>query len=79
MNAGIISKAALVKRINRQLAHRGQSLHRNRSAAMKASMGEFILVTGHNIATWLPVNLEELGRELGVLAANEVVGGNGHD
>jgi hypothetical protein len=76
-----ISQRALVQRINRKLAPQNQHLERNRSAAALDYSGLYCVIEGGKRgAHWRSrtlvrdhVDLEALGRELGVLASGETV------
>ncbi len=70
-----ITADACIKRINRRLAHTGERLCTSRSSGEKSNLGSrYILDTYRNSPVRYPIeDLEDLGRELGVLAPNEKV------
>ena len=68
-----ITENALVKRINRKLAHEGQALQKSRGANAVHSFGEWsVWDVAHNTTlAYTHVDLEQLGRELNVLREDE--------
>lgn len=73
-----VSRRALIARINRALAPRGEALRKSTARMISSSgLGEFYVhdVSRNAVAgTYFP-GLEDLGRELGVLGSDEVVNG----
>lgn len=67
-----ITHSALIKRINRKLAHDGERLVTPRSERDWQSCG-YHVVNEHNLMTASRVEPEQLGRELGVLGDDEAV------
>jgi hypothetical protein len=77
----MVSEGAVIKRINRKLAHEEEKLCVARSQAEREEMGRYFVVeTGHHQrpktavsegVCYVDVNPETLGRKLGVLAENE--------
>ena len=67
-----VTRNALIKRINRRLAHQDERLCVSRSDSAKLTLGDFhILDIYRNLVVNMHVDLEELGTELGVLKAGE--------
>ena len=63
-----VAKRALLARINRHLATKGQKLFAARSERIRAVVGDFYLIdTDKNLHIDDHIDLEEFGRELGVL------------
>jgi hypothetical protein len=68
----IVSNRALYARIDRALRRDGEQLRTARSEAMESQAGRYYIVdTERNFISHMDVELEELGRELGVLEAWE--------
>jgi hypothetical protein len=64
-----VSERALIQRINRKLAQEDKCLKAPRGLAAKSSLGDFyILNWARNFIVDTKVDLERLGRKLGVLA-----------
>jgi hypothetical protein len=73
-----VSMRALVQRVNRQLAKKGEQLRAARGEGARQDVGDFFIISvAENILVRKEVNLEELGRELGVLQPWESVAGPG--
>ncbi len=69
-----ITEAALLKRINRKLAHKGEVVKKARGARERQDLGVYYLVDERaNVLVAWHVDLPQLGRELGVLAPTETV------
>lgn len=65
---------ALVKRINRRLAHEGQKLRTTRGAQMLVDVGEhYVIDVDGNYVIDKFVDVEELACQLGVLRRREQV------
>jgi len=70
----VVSKPALMARINRKLAKEGQRLYASRSPRSRLDFGDFYTVDlGTNFVAAAHLELEALGRELGVLKPYEQV------
>lgn len=70
----VVTKRALVQRINRKLQHQSKMLKALRSERGRSDLGDFFVVdVGRNAVIRAHCDLEELGRELGVLGAWERV------
>jgi len=68
-----VSARALLQRINRKLAKAGEMVHKSRSG----HCGEYFRIdTKRNILTETAVNLDGLGRRVGVLRAWETLAGD---
>lgn len=65
-----VTENALMKRINRALSRSGEAVKRNR--APNPTLGKYYRVDRFAVAS-AHVELEKLGRELGVLASYEAV------
>jgi hypothetical protein len=75
MNQHAMPARELVRRINRRLACEGVLLRTARVGRQRYDLGAFYLVPLHAGATVTrDVDIEQLGRDLGVLAADEHVG-----
>jgi hypothetical protein len=69
-----VSQAALIKRINRKLAHLGEQLKTCRGERWLHELGTYYTIdTNRNSITGKHIDLEQYGRELGVLAPCESV------
>jgi hypothetical protein len=68
-----VSVAALKARINRNLKKSGEILKASRSAAAVQECGEFYVVNNANLMVQSDVDLEGLGRKLGVLKPYEAI------
>jgi len=69
-----VSQKAAIARINRHLAHRGETLKKSRSVRMWMNVGDYyVLDRDRNWITQHHVNVEELARELGVLERSEQI------
>jgi hypothetical protein len=66
-----LSRRALVRRINRRLAHEGQKLYTSRGDRQRAALGNYYV--GGKFLLLSHMNLTRLGRELGVLSEFEEV------
>jgi hypothetical protein len=64
-----VSPRALVGRINRHLAHENQMVRSPRGRGLNSNLGDYFIVDfNRNFIVATKVNIEELGREIGVLA-----------
>jgi hypothetical protein len=64
-----VSERALLQRINRKLAKSGEMVRKSRTERLRLDVGDYFLVdTNKNAVVGHSVNLEEKGRELGVLS-----------
>ena len=70
-----VSKRALLQRVNRALRDKGEILKAARSPRVADELGQHFVVrlTGKRIVTQQHVDVEALGRELGVLSEWERV------
>ncbi len=69
-----VSTEAVVKRINRKLAHEGQQLRKTRPGNDRIALGEYYIVDLHtNRLECDDVSLGDLGYSLRVLKPNERV------
>jgi len=66
-----VTMRALTQRLNRLLAAEGKQLIKTRGAPAVDALGAYYIVVGSNAVHSHHVDLETLGRELGVLAAYE--------
>lgn len=68
-----VSEAAIIRRINRKLAHETQSLHRCRPGSRWWSdLGDYYIVDdARNAIVATHVSLEDTARELGILGMAE--------
>jgi hypothetical protein len=66
-----VTKAALIKRINRKLALEGETLRTTRGERWRGDLGDHYTVDESNFITAQHVDLVECARELGVLKASE--------
>jgi hypothetical protein len=66
-----ITEDALVKRINRKLAHQGERIEWGRDAW---TSGECYRIVSDNIITGSVDDLEAFARDLGVLGTHETIG-----
>jgi len=65
----LVSKRALIQRINRRLVREGEKLYATRGRKSFQDLGEFYIIdVGRNFVAQKDVDLEELGRELKVLS-----------
>lgn len=71
----LISKNALIKRINRKLSREDEQLRTLRGERDWSNLGNYYITNGRNNVMAAHVNLERLGRELGALKAHETVEG----
>ena len=70
----IVSRKALIQRINRRLAREGKALRSFRSRQDRMEYGEFYTVIAEtSLFLGSHADLEELGRDLGVLREGEVL------
>ena len=73
MNTQSITVTAVVKRINRKLATRYETLRRTRGVAQQQDLGEYYLLNfNRNFVIEKGVNPETLARHLRVLSEYEV-------
>lgn len=71
-NVMTITEKALYQRINRRLKHDGEVLRTARSQRTELTVGRYyILDVQSNAIAYQHVDLEELGRKLGVLLPGE--------
>jgi hypothetical protein len=69
-----ISLNALIARINRRLRPRNRLLRKSRGAQARAALGDYHLIDFNvPVRPPVPVDIEALGRDLGVLTADEYV------
>lgn len=69
-----VFEPALIQRINRKLSADAEQLQTARSFQLETSVGHYFIVDlRRNSVKRQQIDLEELGRELGVLADSEVV------
>ena len=69
-----ITTATLTKRINRKLAARGEALRRTRGMQAYLELGDYYAIDiSGNFVVSREIDLQELGRDLGVLFAHEEV------
>jgi hypothetical protein len=68
-----VTKRALVQRINRKLAAKGEKLIATRGEIAQSELGDFYRVNAHGAITSKNDEPEKLGRELGVLKPYEVL------
>lgn len=68
-----VTRRALVQRINRKLAATGEKLIATRGEIARHELGEFYRVNASGSITSKDDDLENLGRELGVLKPYEVL------
>lgn len=66
-----IAEKTLISRINRKLASEGERLRVSRSTQARVDLGDFYVTDENNCVTAKYVDLEQWGRDLGVLQANE--------
>jgi hypothetical protein len=67
-----LSESAIISRINRALRTQGEVLRRCRESSRGfQELGRFYVVNERNFICQKDVDLDELGRELGVLRPNE--------
>lgn len=70
-----VSIAALVKRLNRQLAKRAEQIRKPRTDEWWPDLGDYYIIdTDRNFIVAGHVDPERLGREMGVLRPWEVIG-----
>jgi hypothetical protein len=73
-----VSLRALVQRVNRALKKKGRLLKAARGERARTEVGDYYLIdVERNFLTDKHVNVEVLGRELGVLQPWEVLAGEG--
>jgi hypothetical protein len=69
-----IFEHVLIQRINRKLSANTEQLRRSRSFQLETSVGHYFIVDlKRNSVERQQIDLEQLGRELGVLADGDVV------
>ena len=69
-----VSENALIKRINRKLKLQDQALRKARSERVRLDLGQYFIVDfRRNLSLDTNINIEEFGREIGVLAPREVL------
>ena len=67
-----VSESALIRRVNRRLAHDEEQLHKSRSEREAFDLGEFYVRDCRiNGIIMTNVDLEGLAREMGALAPDE--------
>lgn len=66
-----VTEAAAIKRINRKLAKEGEKLRQARSQYAEQQLGRYWIETDGRLVTTSHCELERLGREIGVLRADE--------
>lgn len=72
MDRVVITKGALFQRLRRRLAKDGHILKATRGERYRHDLGDFFTVDEwNNVVVDRQINLEPLGRELGVLKAYE--------
>jgi hypothetical protein len=70
----LVSEKALYQRINRKLRAQGETLHRSRGGRCAIELGEYYTVnTEINGVVDSHLDLEDFGRELGVLRPYEAL------
>ena len=70
--SNVISERALIARINRKLRRNWAQLRKSRPGRAMSNLGDYFVVdTYNNIVTDFQLNLEEFGRDEGVLGSNE--------
>ena len=69
----VVSKRAVVERVNRQLLLKNEKLRTTRGTALRANLGDYYLVDLGGYLIDAHVDLEQLGRTLGVLRLEEVL------
>jgi hypothetical protein len=71
----LVSRQALISRINRRLAKTNEKLVTTRTGPARIDLGRYYVVdtSTHHGANRMHVDLEALARELGVLRENETV------
>jgi hypothetical protein len=71
-----VTARALVQRINRQLKKNGVVLRRARGEKAISEKGEYYIIDeGSDSLFGMEINIEEYGRELGVLKESEYLAG----
>jgi hypothetical protein len=71
-----ITMDALIKRINRRLAAKGEQLRRARGQRERAKLGDYyVLDVNRNFVTAQHVDPENVGRKMGALRKGETVSG----
>lgn len=68
-----ITEGAAIKRINRKLAHKREVLRTARGRWETNRSRHYVVDVNRNVVTALYVDVEELGRELGVIRNGERV------
>ena len=72
-----MTKGALIQRVSRALAKEGEILKKSRGMQMFLNVGEYYAIDlQYNAVSRKNINLEDLGRELGVLRPYEVLSAN---
>jgi len=69
-----VTESALIKRIQRKLAHEGETLRKTRGERWRGELGDYYTVSDANCLVSTHVDLASYGRELGALRAGEAVG-----
>ncbi len=70
----VISKRALVQRINRKLILDDQQIRAVRGGNLELGVGKYFIVdVRRNLIIRTHIDLDELGREIGVLQPSEVI------
>lgn len=70
-----ISERALIQRLNRTLAKDGEKLRKRRGDGYHDTGDFYIIDVEKNCVAYMDVDIEQLGRKLGVLAKWETLGG----
>jgi len=65
-----VTRQACIQRINRRLAREGERLRATRSDRWRNELGDYFIVSGNSVIAQ-HIDVEELGRELGVLRGFE--------
>ena len=69
-----VTESTLVKRINRRLRHRNEAVRKTRNEICRIEWGDFFYITTDtNFIIETHIDIEELGRELHVLAEYEAL------
>ena len=68
-----ISTSALIRRINRKLAHREQILCVSRGEREKQNVGDYHVIDHSNTVVMTFINLEPYARDLGVMGEWETL------
>ncbi len=73
-----MTKRSLVQRVSRALTKEGEVLRKSRGMRMFLNVGEYYAIDRrYNVVTRKGIDLEELGRKLGVLKPHEAL--SSHD